>query len=259
MSLVEYDVVDSVAVITLNRPGKRNAVNSEMAGALEAAVDRLEGDSGVLVGVLRAAMGDASRPVFCAGHDLSSGAGNDDGTVTERGGFAGIVSRSREKPLIATVDGLATGGGLEIVLACDLVIASERAAFALPEVKWNLVAGGGGLFRLARVIGRPMAMDLALSGTELSAQRAFDLGLVCRLAPSTQIDAAALAFAAEICANGPQAVRLSRRLVAAAEYVNDELAWEMSADISSQILASADLHEGLTAFAERRVARFDGS
>lgn len=253
MSVLEYRVEGPVAVLTLNRPEKRNAIDQALTLAIEDAIDRLEADPQVLVGVLRARMKEGSRPVFCAGHDLSIKPEiGDDGTVTERGGFAGITDRIREKPLIACVDGLATGGGCEVALACDIIIGSERAAFALPEVRWNLLAGGGGLFRLPRVVGRPVAMDLMLTGSELPAERAYTLGLISRLVPRDEIDVAAMECALQIAAMGPTAVRVTRTVVAAAEYIDDELGWRMTMDAAGVVLADPALARGLAAFAQRK-------
>jgi enoyl-CoA hydratase len=259
MALVEYEVRDGVAIITLNRPAQRNAVNGTVTSELEAAIDRLESDPEVMVGILTATINEGPRPTFCAGHDLSAIGGPEDGIVTERGGFAGLVKRDRRKPLIAAVDGLATAGGCEIVLACDIVVASERASFAVPEVKWNLVAGGGGIFRLVRIIGKLAAMDILLAGAELPAQRAYQLGLISRMVPNGSVEEAAMGVAREICRNGPQAVRLTQRVAAAAEFMDDDQAWAMGDEISAQILASADVQEGLHAFAEKRAPRFTGS
>src|SRR5271169_3407258 len=161
---VRYSSSERIGVITLTRPEARNAVNREMALGLEAAVDRLEDDPEVWVGVLGADTGTQSRPVFCAGADLKviNETGDARTLDTERGGFAGFVYRERVKPIVAAVDGLAVAGGLEIVLAADLVVATTRSAFALAEVKRNLVAAAGGLYRLPRAIGRAAAMDAIL-------------------------------------------------------------------------------------------------
>lgn len=258
MALVEYEVRDGVAIITLTRPAQRNAVNGAMTAELEAAIDRLEGDPEVAVGILTATVNSGPRPTFCAGHDLTTMGGPGDGVVTERGGFAGLVKRERDKPLIAAVDGLATAGGCELVLACDIVVASERASFAVPEAKWNLIAGGGGAFRLTRAVGRAVAMDILLTGSALSAERAYQLGLVSRLVRSGSVIDAAMDAARQICRSGPMAVRLSRRLAAAAEHLNDEQAWAMSDAVSAEIVASADALEGLRAFAEKRDPTFTG-
>src|SRR5882757_9633829 len=140
-----------------------------MAIEIEAAVDRVESGADIRVAILRAATTEP-RPVFCAGYDLGGGIGDEHGGLTERGGFAGLTRRARTKPFIAAVDGFAVAGGFEIVLACDMIVASRRSSFALAEVKWNLVAAAGGIFRLTRIIGRPAAMDLLLTGSALPAE-----------------------------------------------------------------------------------------
>ncbi len=171
--IVTYEVRDRVALITLNRPDARNAVNGDVAQAMEAAIDQMEGDDDIWVGIIQANTEGQERPVFCAGADLkaiNSGAGGS--LMTERGGFAGFAYRERKKPVIVAVDGLATAGGCEIVLAADLVVATTRSAFGLAEAKRNLVAGAGGLFRLPRAIGRSAAMELILTGEPLGVHSA---------------------------------------------------------------------------------------
>jgi enoyl-CoA hydratase len=173
---VLYETVDRIGVITLNRPEARNAVDRELASALETAVDRLEADPDLRVGVLAANVDGQARPVFCAGADLK--VIRETGTAatldTERGGFAGFVDRERTKPIVVAVDGLATAGGMEIVLAADVVVASTRASFGLAEVRHNLVAAAGGLFRLPRAIGRAPAMDAILTGEPIDAAHVDD-------------------------------------------------------------------------------------
>ena len=179
--IVTYSSDGRVALITLNRPEARNAVNSDVANGLEAAIDRLEADDDVWVAILTGNTEGQANPVFCAGADLKAVNAGDTGLGTKRGGFAGFVYRERRKPVIVAVDGLATAGGCEIVLAADLVVATTRSSFGLAEVKRNLVAGAGGLFRLPRAIGQAAAMEAILTGEPIPAQRAYDLGLVSRL------------------------------------------------------------------------------
>ena len=158
--IVEYSSEGRVATITLNRPEARNAVNGDVAQGVEAAIDRMEDDPDVWVGILTANTEGQERPVFCAGADLKAiNSGQAAQLATERGGFGGFVYRERRKPVIVAVDGLATAGGCELVLAADLVVATTRSAFGLAEVKRNLVAGAGGLFRLPRAIGQAAAME----------------------------------------------------------------------------------------------------
>jgi enoyl-CoA hydratase len=257
VALVEYEQRDHVAVITLNRPERRNAFHTPMAREMEAAIDRVESEDEVRVAVLRATTTEP-RPVFCAGYDLSSGTGEAHGGYTERGGFAGFTQRARTKPFIAAVDGFAVGGGFEIVLACDVVVASPRAAFALAEAKWNLIAAAGGITRLPRVIGRIAAMDVLLTGSPLSAERAYQLGVVSRMASDGDVDGLALAVAGEIAANGPFAVRLARGGVLAAESLDEEAAWELNDRLVAEINTSADRAEGVQAFLEKRKPQWTG-
>jgi enoyl-CoA hydratase len=249
----------NVGIITLNRPEARNAVNGAVAEALEAAVDRLEGADGCWVGILTANTDGQERPVFCAGADLKEiNAGNGAALTTARGGFAGFVYRERRKPIIVAVDGLATAGGCEIVLAADLVVASTRSAFGLAEVKRNLVAGAGGLFRLPRAIGQAAAMEAILTGEPLPAERAFQLGLVSRLTDPGDALAEAKRLAAQVATNAPLAVWESRAVVRAAASEDDETLKRMTDAAMATVLKSEDLAEGLAAFIEKRVPVWKG-
>ncbi len=257
---VLYTSADRIGVITLNRPEARNAVNRDVALGLEAAVDQLEDDPDVRVGVLCANTAGQERPVFCAGADLKVIAEQGDATTlaTERGGFAGFVYRDRAKPVVVAVDGLATAGGLEIVLAADVVVATTRSAFGLAEVTRNLVAGAGGLFRLPRAIGPAAAMDAILTGEPIDARRAFDLGLVSRLVdPDAALDEA-LRLARQIAAAGPLAVRASRRVVLSAPYLDDDTLRQHSDELLGEMFATEDFQEGTTAFIEKRAPRWKG-
>ena len=256
--IVEYEARGRVALITLNRPEARNAVNGEVANAMEVAIDKMEDDADIWVGILRANTEGQERPVFSAGADLKAvNAGKAD-LETARGGFAGFAYRERRKPVIAAVDGLATAGGCEIVLASDLVVATTRSAFGLAEVKRNLVAGAGGLFRLPRAIGRAAAMEAILTGEPIPAERAYALGLVSRLVgPGEAVDEA-LALAAKICENAPLAIWESRKVVLAADYEDDDTLMEMTNAAMSVVMASEDLKEGLAAFVEKRQPTWSG-
>jgi enoyl-CoA hydratase len=246
-----------VAVITLNRPEARNAVSEALAVGLEAAVDRVEQDDDLWVAVLAASTAGQARPVFCAGADLKAiEAGQLASLYTERGGFAGFTYRERTKPVVVAVDGLATAGGLEIVLAADLVVATTRSAFGLAEVKRNLVAAAGGLFRLPRAVGQAVAMDAILTGEPIDAQRAYSLGLVSRLVEPGEALAEALRLAEQIAAAAPLAVRASRRVVRAAATEDDATLRAMSDREIAALMDSADTKEGLTAFIEKRTPRW---
>ncbi len=258
-NIVEYEVRGKVAIITLNRPEARNAVNGDVASGLEAAIDKLETDSNVWVGVLAANTTGQERPVFCAGADLKAiNSGQAAGLNTKRGGFGGFVYRDRKKPVIAAVDGLATAGGCELVLACDMLVASTRSAFGLAEATRNLIAGAGGLFRLPRAIGRAAAMEASLTGEPFSAQRAYALGMVNKLVePNTSLDAA-IDLALRVCKAAPLAVWASRKIVLASETESDQNLIDMTNKEFGKILGSQDTKEGLTAFIEKRPPNWQG-
>jgi enoyl-CoA hydratase/carnithine racemase len=239
----------AIAHIVLARPAKRNAITPQMAAALEAAVDQLESDAVLRVGVL-SAEGDAA---FCAGADLSYVANGQGGALaTRRGGFAGFVRYPRHKPVIAAVQGYAVAGGMEIVLACDLVVAERNAQFALPEVTRGVVAGSG-VLRLSRALPRARGLDIILTGRTVSAAEAAELGLISRLVDAGEAVPVALRLASTIAANAPSAVRESLRLANAAAGPSEQ-AWELAAEISRQIRVTADAIEGANAFLDRRDA-----
>ena len=257
--IVNYEVRGRIAVMTLNRPEARNAVNGAVASGLEAAIDQMEGDDDVWVGVLQANTEGQQRPVFCAGADLKEiNSGNAGGLATERGGFAGFAYRERNKPVIVAVDGLATAGGCEIVLAADMVVATTRSAFGLAEAKRNLVAGAGGLFRLPRAIGQAAAMEAILTGEPIPAQRAYDLGLVTRLVEPGEATNAAITLAEQVTAAAPLAVWESRKVVLAAHEENDETLKRMTDEAFGVVLRSKDTKEGLEAFIEKRTPQWKG-
>jgi enoyl-CoA hydratase len=256
--MVTYEVRGQVALITLNRPDARNAVNDELAQAMEAAIDRLESETDVWVGVLTANTQGHSKPVFCAGADLKALNAGGQTLGTKRGGFAGFVYRERSKPIIAAVDGLATAGGCEIVLAADMVIATTRSSFGLAEVKRNLIAGAGGLFRLPRAIGQAVAMEVILTGEPLGAERAYQLGLVNRLVEPEKAVEEAIALAEKIATSAPLAVAASRRVVLASAYATDEELKDMTNKEFAPILQSEDTKEGLMAFIEKRAPQWKG-
>ncbi len=257
--MVDYEVQGRVALLTLNRPEARNAINGDVATAMESALDKMEADPDVWVGILRANTEGQERPVFCAGADLKAiNSGAADQLSTKRGGFAGFVYRERSKPMIIAVDGLATAGGCEITLAGDLVVATTRSSFGLAEVKRNLIAGAGGLFRLPKAIGRAAAMEAILTGEPLSAERAFQLGLVNRLVEPGQAVEAALALAAKICEAAPLAVWASRKVVLASDYLEESELKTMTNAAMAKMMKSEDLKEGLTAFIEKRAPQWTG-
>jgi enoyl-CoA hydratase len=251
---VETEVRGPFAIVKINRPEARNAVNRAVAQGIEDAIDRIEEDDGIWVGIIT-----GEPPVFCAGADLKEiNAGNAGSLATERGGFAGITQRERTKPIIAAVDGPALAGGTEIVLSCDLVVASTTATFGIPEVKRSLVAAAGGLFRLGRKIPLNVAMELTLTGDPIDAARAHHLGLVNRLVEPGQALASAIELAEAVCANAPVAVRESRKVVLEATNAPDEVGWKMSVEGMAKAMSSEDFSEGLMAFIEKRPPQWKG-
>ncbi len=238
-----------VLVIRLDRDEKRNAMDHAMTLGLDAAMNRLEDEDQWWCGVLT-----GNGRAFSAGSDLADHARNS----TERGGPYGVVRRERRKPLIAAVDGLAYGGGFEMVLACDLVVASRRARFALPEVKRGLLALYGGVFRGARALPLNLAREMALTGDPIDAERAHALGLVNRLCDDGAALELALEMAERICANSPVAVRESLHVINHSIETSDALAWKLSTEAAARVRASADSREGVDAFLGKRPPRWTG-
>jgi enoyl-CoA hydratase/carnithine racemase len=241
-----------VLVITINRPDQRNAVNAAVSQGIAAALDELDADPGLSVGVLTGA-----GKGFCAGMDLKAFVAGERPHVEGRG-FAGITQRSADKPLIAAIEGFAVAGGLEVALACDLIVAARGARLGVPEVKRSLVAAGGALLRLPRTMPRNAAMELALTGDPVEAERAYELGLVNRLAEPGQALDMALQLAERIAANGPLALAATKRImVESADWPDDEF-FARQSEISDPVFASEDAREGATAFSERRDPMWKG-
>ncbi len=252
MAVVLSERRGAVEVLTLNRPEARNAIDGDVAEALEAALDAVEADAGVSAVVLTGA-----PPVFSAGADLKKISGREGRRFyTARGGFAGFVNRDFPKPVIAAVNGPAMAGGFEIVLACDLVVAADGAVFGLPEVRRGLFAAAGGLVRLPRRVPLPLAMEVALTGAPVSAERAFAAGLVNRLVPADRVVEEARELADAIAANAPLAVRNSRTLVREAAELSEREAWERNLALAAEVMAHPDAREGPLAFAEKRPPRW---
>ena len=249
--MIDYELDNHIATITINRPDARNAVNGAVATGIEEAIDRLENDDDAWIGILTGARTDKGF-IFCAGADLKEIAVNPGAMMTERGGFAGIVTRDRAKPIIAAVDGPALAGGTEIVLSCDLVVASDTATFGIPEVKRNLVAGAGGLFRLPRKLPRNVAMECALTGDPIDATRAHHFGLVNHLCAEGEALATARELAARIAKAAPLAVRESRAIMLETTDQPDEIGWKRSGEGMMKMFSAEDFSEGITAFAEKR-------
>lgn len=245
-----------VELVRLNRERARNAIDAATARALRATFDELTEDPDVWAAVLT---GTGDR-AFCAGMDLKAFVSGDlDEILSGKGGFAGMAARQFPKPLIAAVNGAAVAGGFEMMLACDLVVAAEHALFGLPEVKRGLAATGGGLIRLAKRIPPAIALEMALTGESIDAQRALAYGLVNRVVPLERLIDEAFELAELICANAPLAVIGSKELMKRSLDLGEEQAWELSGKLTARIMTSSDAIEGAVAFAEKRPPVWTGS
>jgi enoyl-CoA hydratase len=244
--VVRTEVSDGIAVITINRPEARNAVNGEVARGIAAATDEFDVSGDVSVIVLTGAGG-----TFSSGMDLKGFLAGDAPIVAGRG-FGGMAERPPVKPVIAAVEGYALAGGFELVLACDLVVASEAAKFGLPEVRRGLVAGAGGLLRLPSRIPYHLAMEIALTGEHFPAAKLAQAGLVNRLVPQGQALSAAKELAAQVALGAPLALAASKRvIVESADWASDE-AFARQGELIRPIFGSKDSLEGAAAFAEKR-------
>jgi enoyl-CoA hydratase len=235
-----------VLVITLNRPEVRNAVNAALAEGVGQALDELDNDDALSVGVLTGAGG-----FFCAGMDLGAFVKGESPWYGDRG-FAGIAQRASRKPLIAAIEGFAVAGGMEIALACDLIVAAKGAKMGIPEAKRSLVAAGGALLRLPRRMPYHVVMELALTGDPFPAERFHELGVVNALAePGSAVDVA-LELAARLAKNGPLALVASKQILQEQFDWSTAEMWEKQAAISGPVFASEDAKEGASAFKEKR-------
>jgi len=247
---LETAVDGAVLVITIARPAQRNAVNRAVAGGIAEAVDRLDGDDDLRAGVLTGAGG-----YFSAGMDLKAFATGERPHVPGRG-FGGLVERPPRKPLVAAVEGFALAGGMELALACDLIVAARGARFGLPEVTRGLVPAAGGLLRLPARVPRGAALELVLTGAPMSSERAYELGLVTRLAEPGAALEEALALAAAIAANAPLATVAAKSILDQAQGWPADEAWPRQRAIADPVIGSEDAREGALAFAQKRPPRW---
>jgi len=245
-----------VLEVTLNRPDQFNALHSAAHFELHEIWDDFERDQDLWVAIITGA-GDRG---FCSGNDLKATARGGDMSIPGSG-FAGLCSRfNREKPVIAAVNGVALGGGLEIVLSCDLAIADHRAEFALPEVRVGLFAAAGGAQRLTRQIGRKLAMDMLLTGRRLTADQALEFGIVNAVAPKGESLQGARALADVVLASSPSAVRATKQALNKLEEIESlETALKANASIFGRLMKTSDFKEGVAAFTERRAPRWTNS
>jgi len=251
--LVLFEKKGHVAIFTMNRPKAMNAVSGELSQRFEKLLDDFEADDDLWIGIVA-----SSHPkVFCAGADLKA-ISSGERIFTEKGGFAGVVQYPRKKPLIAAVDGAALAGGCEIVLACDLVVASKASRFGVPEVKRSLVAAAGGLFRLPRKLPNAIAMELLLTGDPMPAERMYSFGFVNVLTEPGKALGGAMDMAKRIEVNAPLAVREARNVSLATTFMEDKDAFNESNAAMMRLARTPDFHEGPKAFIEKRPPKWTG-
>ena len=246
-AVIRTETHGRIAVIRIERPAKRNAINHVSTRELDDALNDFQDDPRYWVGVLT-----GTADLFCAGTDILSGPG----APTQRGGEYGLIRRKHTKPLIAAVEGLALGGGFEIAMSCDLVVASRAAEFGLPETQRGLVANSGALLRATRCLPVNLARELLITGARLGAQRAYEIGFVNRLADQGNAVGVALELAAEVCASSPASVRSTLQALDEQWVADDAVGWDATARAVERIQAGPDLEEGLAAFAEKRSPRW---
>ncbi|MFF7353895.1 MULTISPECIES: crotonase/enoyl-CoA hydratase family protein [Streptomyces] len=249
---VRTEIIGSCLLITIDRPKARNAVDAAVAAGLSTALDQLEADPGLRAGVLTGAGG-----TFSAGMDLKAALAGESPEIPGRG-FGGLTRARTAKPLIAAVEGWAVGGGFELALGCDLIVAAADARFGLPEVGRGLIAAGGGVIRLPKRIPYHLAMELLLTGEPITGERAGLLGIANRVVPAGETVAAALRLAERIAQNAPLALAAVKELVRAADGAPEEEAFAVQARQMARLAASADVREGMTAFTERRSPVWQG-
>ena len=246
---------DNVEILTINRPEARNAINGGVSSAMSAYMDELSDDDSCWVVVITGS-GDKA---FSAGMDLKAFSSGEGGAIMGApGGFGGLTQRDFPKPIIAAVNGSALAGGLEIMLSCDLVVAADHATFGIPEAKRGLIVGAGGLLRLPKRLPMAVALELALTGDPVDAERAYALGLVNKVVPADQVLPEAVALAQRIAANAPLAVRHSKSVMKRAAEVPEAEGWSINAESVRVVFSSADAMEGPVAFAEKRPPRWQG-
>jgi len=254
--VVKLEKRGHVAIFTLDRPNAMNAVSGAVSAQMEAHLEAFEADDDLWIGII-----ESTHPkVFCAGADLKA-VSKRENILTKKGGFAGLVGFPRTKPLIAAVDGMALAGGCEIVLACDLVVASPKANFGVPEVKRSLIPAAGGLFRLPMKIPHGVAMEMILTGDPITCERALELGLVNQIAEPGRENVlkAALDLAQRITVNAPLAVREAKACVGEMTTFGRDAENLIRSNKGMAMLAKTpDYQEGPRAFIEKRAPKWTG-
>ncbi len=249
---VLVDIADGIMTVTLNRPKAKNAANRALAEGVAAAMDELDSNDAISVAIITGAGG-----TFCAGMDLKAFVSGEMPTVEGRG-FAGLTEATPRKPLIAAVEGYALAGGLELAISCDLIVTADNAKFGIPEVKRGLAAAAGGLMKLPRQIPPRLAMEMALTGDFISAERAAEMGLVNEVVPAGTALEAAKALAGRIVANGPLAVAISKQVILESGDWSSTEMWAKQQELVMPVFGSEDAIEGSVAFAEKRAPNWKG-
>lgn len=246
---VQTETMGPVRIIRLDREAKRNAINAEMTEAIDGALNEFEDDPATRVAVIT-----GGTSMFCAGTDIAEGSG----TPTQRGGLYGIIGRRSPKPIIAAVEGFAFGGGFEIALACDLIVAASDARFGLSEVRRGLVATSGGMFRAPRALPLNVAREMLLTGDPVDAPRLERLGLVNRLAEPGPAVAVAVELAERIVLNAPTSIRETLAVLGEIHADEEERGWAATRTAQEVIMSSEDRREGVSAFFEKRTPDWPG-
>lgn len=251
MSELLTDIQDGFIIVTINRPEAKNAITQAVAEGIQAAMEQLDKDSNLNAGILTGAGG-----TFCSGMDLK-GFLRGESPVVEGYGFGGMTERGPEKPVIAAVEGYALAGGMELAIACDLCVANSKAKFGIPETKRSLVAAAGGVMKLQQIVGKRVAMEMALTGDFMDAQRAYEVGFVNRVTEGSALDVA-IELASIVAANGPLALKAAKKIISESyDWTSDNM-WQKQSEIVQPVFNSNDAKEGALAFAEKRKPNWQG-
>ena len=251
MSELLTDIQDGFIIVTINRPEAKNAITQAVAEGIQAAMEQLDKDSNLNAGILTGAGG-----TFCSGMDLK-GFLRGENPVVEGYGFGGMTERGPEKPVIAAVEGYALAGGMELAIACDLCVANSKAKFGIPETKRSLVAAAGGVMKLQQIVGKRVAMEMALTGDFMDAQRAYEVGFVNRVTEGSALDVA-IELASIVAANGPLALKAAKKIISESyDWTSDNM-WQKQSEIVQPVFNSNDAKEGALAFAEKRKPNWQG-
>lgn len=245
MSDVITDIQDGVIIVTINRPEAKNAMTKSASEGILAAMQQLDSDSSLNAAIITGAGGS-----FCSGMDLKGFLKGESPSIKGYG-FGGMTIKGPEKPVIAAIEGYALAGGMELAIACDMRVANSKAQFGIPETKRGLVAGAGGLLHLAGIVGKGVAMELALTGDFIDAKRAYEIGFVNRLTDGDALEEA-MKLATSVAANGPMALKITKNIINSRPDWTSETMWDEQQKLLTPVFTSEDAREGAAAFAEKR-------